>query len=86
MNTKRHLCYIRPEGLSLAYMLFGGVSVSASPQQVQTLLVFLESPIPSRFVNPQCFHKTSGALPNAWLWVSAYVSVSCWLEPLRGHL
>ena len=34
----------------------------------------------------QLFHKTFQAQSNIWLWVSASVSVSCWVEPLRGQL
>ena len=41
-------------------------------------------PVPSRFPTfTQCFHKTPRVLSNFWLWVSASVLVSCWVEPLR---
>jgi hypothetical protein len=38
-------------------------------------------PIPSE---PLILPPTLQALSNGWLWTSASVSVSCWVEPLRG--
>ena len=40
--------------------------------------------VPQSF--PQLFQKTSWAWSHVWLRVSTSVSVSCWVEPLRGQL
>jgi hypothetical protein len=36
--------------------------------------------------HPLLFHKTSQAPPDVWLWVSASVSIRCWMKPLRRQL
>ena len=45
-------------------------------------------PVPLQALNPfpQLFQKTPWALSNDRLWVSASVSVRCWMETLRGQL
>ena len=44
-------------------------------------VVFLTPQSPS--VLPQLFHKSLQAPPDVWLWVSASVSISCWMKLLR---
>jgi hypothetical protein len=36
------------------------------------------------FNSPFPFHKIPGALPHVWLWVIAFVSISCWEGSLSG--
>lgn len=50
-----------------------------------TLLVFLWSPNPLRVPQsfPQLSHKTPWAPSDVCLWVSVFVSIGCWIQPLR---
>ena len=67
------------------YALWLMVPVSESPKSLGELilLVFLWSSYsiwgPQSF--PQLFHKFPKAPSTLWLWVSASVCISCWVEP-----
>ena len=92
MKTKLHICYICAGDLGPAcvcslvwwFSLWEPLRV-----QVRRLLVFMWSSYSLQFTYsiPQLFHKASQAPSNVWLWVpTSVVSVSCWVEPLRGQL
>ena len=90
MKTKLHICYICVGGIGLFYSCsVASDSVSVSPYGsrlvdfVGLVVVTLTSLAP--LILP-LFHKIPQAPPTAWLWVSASVSISCWVEPLRGQL
>ena len=67
-------------------MLFGGsVSVNHHGPKivgyVSLFLVYLTSLSPT--VLPLSLPQDSPNSANVWLWVSASVSISCWMQPLR---
>ena len=62
----------------------GSVSVIPHGPRLVDSVVFLTPQSPS--VLPQLFHKSLQAPPDVWLWVSASVSISCWMKPLRRQL
>ena len=83
-----HLCNIgvRCLGPSHTCSLSGGlVSVSNYGSRLIDFHVFLWSSwylwLLQSFFN--LFHKIPQAQANVWLWFSAFVSVSCWVKPLR---
>jgi hypothetical protein len=85
-KTKLHICYICVGVLGQTHVcsLVGG-SVSRSPQGSRlfdSVGLFVECPCPlASSALPRTLPQDS--LSNVCLWVSASVSVSCFVEPLR---
>ena len=91
MKTKLHIYYKCIGGLDpdTVYPFVGG-SVCVSPQEprlVDSVGLLVESLILLALLfYPQLFHKTPQAPPDVWLWISVYVSIHCWMQPLRRQL
>jgi hypothetical protein len=92
METELHICYIRAGGFTSAhvYSLVGG-SVSESFQGSRlgySVGLPAEFLIPFMAINPSSNSsiRVSNLCPIFWLWVSASVPVSYWVEPPRSQL
>ena len=87
MKTKLHICYICVGGLGSVHThsLVGSL-VSESPQGcrlVDSVGLFVESLSSlSPLILPQIILRPPS---NVWLWVSASVSVRCWVESFQGQ-
>jgi hypothetical protein len=84
METGLHICYILSGSLYLACLctLVGGPFSKSSQgsRLVGSFDLSVEFLPPS---GPSILHQTPSTV---WLWVSPSVSVSCWVEPLKGQL
>jgi hypothetical protein len=91
MKTQLHNCYICAEGLGPFHacsLISSSVSVSRyGPRLVGSVcfLVVSLTPLAPSILLP-LFHRLPQTPHNVWLWVSASVSFSFWVKPLRWQL
>jgi hypothetical protein len=93
MEIELYICYICPGDLGPAmYALWLVAPPMRAPKTpgYLTLLFSLWSPYPLWCLNPQPHpqlpHKSPLPLSNVWMWISASISVSFWVGPLRRQL